>query len=158
MDDICQFNKYGFCKHREKCSKVHETACCEDDNCGVINCVLRHPKVCKYHKENGECRFNDRCKYKHLPLNDRRGETDMSKLIDDMKEKEAKISALERDVSEYKKMLSDAVKSVEKLENQQKEMSMKIEGLERYIKENVKVIEKVNQLETKLTEMVSEVK
>ena len=77
--------------------------------------------------------------------------------MNDLKEKDANIIALEMELSDFKKMFREASKSFEKHENQKKDMDTKIEDLERYVKKNDNVVERVKQLETKMTEMVSEV-
>jgi hypothetical protein len=42
-----KFNFYdrGYCKHGEKCVRIHPDKVCEDQNC--FNCEKRHPNHCK---------------------------------------------------------------------------------------------------------------
>ena len=63
--NICFFNKYGFCKYSEKCRKFHEKNICEKVDCEIRECKLRHPKACRYFRDFGFCKFGDWCKFTH---------------------------------------------------------------------------------------------
>ena len=65
-EEICQYNKYGFCKYRDGCKKKHVTLECEDPDCMISkNCKQRHPKPCRKYNL-GKCRFENECAYKHI--------------------------------------------------------------------------------------------
>ena len=67
--NVCTFNKYGFCKYRERCLKVHIDDVCDDSSCdNNLNCNRRHPKECIYDKKYKRCKF-DPCKYLHRENN-----------------------------------------------------------------------------------------
>ena len=63
--NICFYNKYGFCKYLETCRKYHENKMCENSNCEVRDCPLRHPISCKWFKDFGFCKFNEWCRFSH---------------------------------------------------------------------------------------------
>ena len=63
--NICFYNKYGFCKYLEKCRKFHETTNCEKLSCKIRDCPLRHPKICKFFRDFGFCKFSEWCKFSH---------------------------------------------------------------------------------------------
>ena len=66
-DEICQYEKYGYCKFKSECKRKHLSEECKDlENCKSIkSCDKRHPKRCKKH-DSGKCRFEETCAYKHL--------------------------------------------------------------------------------------------
>merc|ERR1712179_591012 len=63
--NVCFFNKYGFCKYSERCRKYHENEICEKIDCEIKECYLRHPKVCKFFRDMGFCKFLEWCKFSH---------------------------------------------------------------------------------------------
>ena len=66
--NVCKFNKYGFCKYKERCIKVHINENCDDNSCDDLNCNSRHPKECRYYRKYQRCKF-DPCKYLHREKN-----------------------------------------------------------------------------------------
>ena len=65
--NVCQFNKFGYCKYKEGCMKLHIDENC-DNSCDNLNCVRRHPKECKYYRKYKRCKF-DPCRYLHKENN-----------------------------------------------------------------------------------------
>ena len=61
---ICQWFKFGYCKHKERCRKQHEEEVCSEDSCEIFRCRKRHPKTCKYFWNHGRCKF-DPCAFLH---------------------------------------------------------------------------------------------
>ena len=64
----CQFNKYGFCKFKERCLKLHIDDNCADSSCDRSSCIRRHPKECRYYRKYRRCKF-DPCKFLHSDNN-----------------------------------------------------------------------------------------
>jgi hypothetical protein len=62
--NVCHYNKFGYCKHKEACRKQHIFELCENPSCDLKTCILRHPRNCKWHRELGRCKF-DPCPFKH---------------------------------------------------------------------------------------------
>ena len=63
---ICKFNQYGYCRYKEMCRKQHINEKCENSSCERKACSLRHPKLCKFFRENGFCKFGEWCKFIHF--------------------------------------------------------------------------------------------
>ena len=63
--NVCRYNKYGYCKFGEVCRKLHIDELCEDSACDSRTCDKRHPKECKYYTNYRRCNLNP-CKFSHL--------------------------------------------------------------------------------------------
>ena len=61
---VCLYNKYGYCKHKEMCRKRHVKEICDNNSCEVYKCTFRHPKICKFFWNDGQCKF-DPCAFLH---------------------------------------------------------------------------------------------
>ena len=59
--NVCGFNKYGFCRYQDRCRKYHEKNLCENAKCVVKECVRRHPRFRKYLRDYGYCKFGEWC-------------------------------------------------------------------------------------------------
>jgi len=62
--NVCNFEKFGYCKKKRDCKDYHPTEACKNRNCNISRCRRRHPKKCKYF-ESGYCKFKESCKYDH---------------------------------------------------------------------------------------------
>ena len=111
---VCLFNKYGFCKFKERCLKLHIDDYCADSSCNTSSCNRRHPKECRYYRKYRRCKL-DPCKFLH-----RENDIDESlktkesidlklKIIDDkIKKLSEKIIASESSYAEkYQKCMAD---------------------------------------------------
>ena len=65
-----KFYKFGYCKLKDNCPKVHVT-----EECGVglqckdvKTCSLRHPKMCKRIGLEGICFYKEKCAYNHKKI------------------------------------------------------------------------------------------
>ena len=153
--NICFFNKYGFCKYMETCRKYHESKKCENSVCEIKDCPLRHPIICKYFKDFGYCKFNEWCKFSHDVKRDVSKENDEIKNLEekltivetDLKRKSEKISKLEEDIKEIKYKVSEKDHTVSKINqkfNFLKEkvtllfdMEAKIDNIEKQVEKTV---------------------
>ena len=81
--NICFYNKYGFCKYLEKCRKYHENEKCENLNCEIRECPLRHPKICKFYRDFGFCKFSEWCKFSHCDNKNSKEKNDDVKKLED---------------------------------------------------------------------------
>ena len=120
-NNVCSFNKYGFCKYEERCRKHHEKNICENAKCVVKECALRHPKNCKFLRDYGYCNTG------HDEITELKAKLDEvnSRLVSCEKsifEKSNQIETLE-------KMLSENVKN-EHLEKIMEKIDTKVEGFE----------------------------
>ena len=64
-ENICQFNKFGFCKFKNNCFRKHENRKCDNEYCEIRECPLRHPSKCRYFVEFNNCKFGTLCKFGH---------------------------------------------------------------------------------------------
>ena len=56
-ENVCRFNKHGFCKFRDLCRYKHVDELCARQNCSGVNCSKRHPRLCRFHSRFGFCKF-----------------------------------------------------------------------------------------------------
>ena len=106
-DEICQFDKFGYCKYKKECRKRHFSEECQElSNCKSIKtCSKRHPKACTRHK-SGQCRF-EKCAYKHQEPHLNQEQLQMAAKI---KQLDEVIHALTRKVLELEKEIKDKKK------------------------------------------------
>ena len=135
--NVCFFNKYGFCKYSERCRKYHENEICEKFDCEIRECHLRHPKVCKFFRDMGFCKFSEWCKFSHKVCKNNTLEKD------ELKNLKEKIQTMENEM----KKKSDIV---EKLENEIKDINRKNLEKDQTIS---KINKKLNVLKEKVTLM-----
>ena len=50
QQNVCEYFKFGHCKHADKCRLMHVKEKCENPSCEIKNCNLRHPRTCKYYR------------------------------------------------------------------------------------------------------------
>ena len=62
---LCRRNKYGYCKHSDKCRFRHVNEKCVTPDCNVFDCERRHPKIFKFKGQYGRCKCTTYCKYDH---------------------------------------------------------------------------------------------
>ena len=63
--NVCHYNKFGFCKYKERCMQIHIDDPCDDFDCDAKMCNRRHPRECKYFRYYKRCKF-DPCKFTHI--------------------------------------------------------------------------------------------
>ena len=49
----------------ETCRYRHINVTCVDKNCNVFQCEKRHPRICNFFTDFGQCKFTTFCRYKH---------------------------------------------------------------------------------------------
>ena len=161
--NVCFFNKFGFCKYLEKCRKFHEKAVCDKSNCEIRECNLRHPRKCRYLREFGFCKFMDWCKFSHEIV--RNTKNDDTKKLEEklhafenqLKKKDDKISKLESEIddlhlkfSEQKQLMSKMNKKlnvlkekdilVQSLQEKLTNLEKKIDIIEKNVDQNVQEV------------------
>ena len=113
---------YGFCKFKTNCRKHHVSEKCTRSDCYIKSCRLRHPRICRYYRDIGFCKFGEWCLFEH--------EAGSYKGLNEVQELSEKIKNIEKLVEE-KSML---IESLEKILNEVKETN-KIETIEKFAKE-----------------------
>ena len=99
--NVCKYEKFGFCKERNSCSRYHPTALCDKDSCDVTSCNKRHPMVCRNFTK-GECRFGSACKFDHRKQRN-------------VKDLEDKFEKLEREMNNLKQRVDDKDATIKNL-------------------------------------------
>ena len=62
---VCSFYKFGPCKFQKKCRKMHVEEKCENLEYNAKECTLRHPKICRFLRDNKYCKFSEYCSFSH---------------------------------------------------------------------------------------------
>ena len=158
MLKVCSYHKFGYCKHKEHCRKQHVKEICENISCEVSVCSSRHPKICKFYRDYGRCKFNP-CMFRHvdntIDTSELKKENEkilkMIETIDDkLKDIEAKIVVSEdlisklciveerlEKLSQIEKALFDKEKNIyalaKKIDCNKKDEDFKLEQLEERI-------------------------
>ena len=117
--NVCLFNKYGYWKFSDKCRKFHEENECQNLECEIQKCVLRHPN---YFRDLGYCKFSEYCRFKHqikeIPVQDtlvKEINDKLSNIEKDLEEKDDKISKLENEIKDNNLKFFQNEKTIEKL-------------------------------------------
>ena len=126
--NVCRYNKYGYCKFGDKCQFRHNNALCVNKKCNVFDCEKRHPVVCKYFNNFKKCKFSN-CAYKHEAANDG------NEIGEKIKKLETRMNEIENN---EKTVNSETIET--KLEAFEKNYMGKVEALECRIKEMVNMM------------------
>ena len=126
---LCLYNKFGYCKFGERCRKHHISEICQNRSCEINSCRQRHPKVCKYFRDFGRCKFSPFV-YKH------------KKTVNSGKDYDQEIKFINDKMDDLQMIIND--------KNQQiNEMSSKIHDLERKLETQSDVNSLFDSLEEK---------
>ena len=122
MENVCLYNKYGYCKYRNTCHKLHYEETCKAESCETVHCPMRHPRPCKYFNIYKRCKFGSFCLFTHenerlssVICNDKVMKEKCASLEDRVKtlEDEIKISDAKHVIAENKiKVLENRLESV----------------------------------------------
>ena len=128
--NVCKYEKFGFCKERDSCSRYHPKALCDKDSCDVTSCNKRHPMPCRNFIK-GECRFGNICKFDH------RKQKNVKKLED-------KTESLEKEIKDLKARLNNQDATINGLKEMIQNLKLKFknqEGTVEVLKENLETTE-----------------
>ena len=139
---VCLFNKFGYCKFRERCRKQHISEICSSNTCNLFECRKRHPKLCRYFKNYGRCKFSP-CAFKHQSQVNDDGIEDIKEkmrfLQNAVDEKNNQIEELSSEISRLKIKLSEIEdKNISVLE-----VSEKLDTFEEKVEKQFKIMEKM---------------
>ena len=121
--NVCSWFKFGYCRHREYCRRQHVKDICEKIECEVSNCISRHPKICKFYRDYGKCKFNP-CMFRHVK-----------------DENSDQVEALKKENESILKKLENIEKSMNDLDVQMEQSEDIIEKLKEVDRKFEKVIE-----------------
>ena len=133
--NVCFYNKYGFCKYSEKCRNYHENKKCEKTKCEIKKCTLRHPQICKFFRDYGFCKFGEWCRFDH-------------KVDKDVSENDEKIKELEDKLMKVENELENNNEKILRLEAELKDMHLKFSDKDQNVS---KISKKYNVLKEKVT-------
>ena len=68
-NNLCRYNKFGYCKFGNECRFRHNNVMCGNKNCNVFDCEKRHPVIYKYFRNFKKYKF-DPCAYRHENVSD----------------------------------------------------------------------------------------
>ena len=140
--NVCRFNKYGYCKFGDKCHFRHNNVICVTKKCSVFDCDKRHPVVCKYFMNFRKCKYSN-CAFKHKNLNE-------------VNNNDAKIKMIECKLNEM--VSGETNKNIEKkLEAFEKNYESKIEALETHLKKINKTLEEKDTLISSFEKLFKEI-
>ena len=117
-ETVCWYNKFGYCKFGDKCFRKHENRICENVQCPIWDCPLRHPKNCRYFQEFHYCKFGTFCKFNHKIEESRIAKKELIDLQKEIKSLEDKIKHMEIEIESKTKEIK---KMKEDFENERKE-------------------------------------
>ena len=120
--NVCSYNKYGFCKFGATCRKQHLMEKCLNKTCEIDKCSFRHPKVYRYFRDIGYCKFGEWCLFKHEKV--------VSKEIEDaMKAYDAKFEIFDNTLGILKQCIFEKDNTITRLQGQVKKLEQKIEDI-----------------------------
>ena len=156
-EQICRYNKFGYCKYGDKCHFRHINEKCVTKDCKIHDCEKRHPKICIFKRKFGQCKFTTYCRYEHDKASDTFENSD--KIV----ELENKIENLQQNskatdtqnLNEIKKETSDKFAAIEQkfqsIKDKLEEKESLFQTLENKFKSMEEVFEKrINDLEKAL--------
>ena len=132
QQNVCHFNKFGFCKFRNKCYRYHENEVCENVSCKVFDCNLRHPSKCSYYSKYFYCKFGSFCKFSHRKKED---------------QDKKSVELLEKELDGVKKLIDEK-------ENELKRINQEIKNSENKIKSEIEFISRRNECIEKELEVI----
>ena len=118
MGTVCLFHKFGFCKFRETCRKIHYEETCEVENCESESCAKRHPRTCKYFNIHQRCKFGTFCFFAQrsvLALNN-----------NEDKEMKTKIATLEDEARKLKDEIKSINNKFKKVEDENRNLEISL--------------------------------
>ena len=98
QENVCKYNKFGYCKFGNSCFRRHENKVCEKEDCEVKLCLFRHPRKCRFFLEYNYCKFGSYCRFKHEVFSDIKTTQNINELRKELKEKETEIKCKEKEI------------------------------------------------------------
>ena len=92
--EVCLFDKFSYCKNGVTCSRVHLKEVCLKRECDYRKCNKRHPRLCRFFRENGFCKFGTSCRSSH-------------RVPKEIEENNKKIESLEEVTKKLSKQVAD---------------------------------------------------
>ena len=146
--EVCLFDKFSFCKNGVRCSRVHLKEVCLWRECDYRKCNKRHPRLCRFFRENGFCKFGTSCRYSH-------------RVPKEIEENNKKIESLEEVTKKLSKQVADQDDVIKALKLELCQIgNVELKGLKKQIddliKSNSEKERAIEKLEVDLNEFVND--
>ena len=130
QQNVCDFFKFGFCKFKSTCRKHHEVEKCTKDVCDIKSCRFRHPRVCRYFRDIGFCKFSEWCLFKHDGI--LKGKNDIEEISEKIRNIEKVIEEKTVLIESLQKLIDESqeIKNTEAIEQLANDMENKFETFE----------------------------
>ena len=130
QQNVCEFFKFGFCKFKSMCRKQHISEKFSKNECDTKSCSLRHPRICRYYRDIGFCKFGEWCLFKHEGVS--KGLKEVKEISERMKNVEKQIVEKSLLIEALDKTVKESLESnkSENLEQFAKDMQNKVERFE----------------------------
>ena len=142
--EVSMFDKFSYCKNGVKCSSVHLKEVCPKRECDYRKCNKRHPRPCRFFRDNGFCKFGTSCRYSHrvpkeIEENNKKVESleeVTKKLSKQVADQDAEIKALKLELCQIenvqlkglRKQVDDLIKSNDEKERAIKKLEVDFNG------------------------------
>ena len=128
--NVCEYEKFGYCKERDSCPRFHPKVLCDKETCDVTSCNKRHPMPCRNFTK-GECSYGNMCKYDHRKQKN-------------LKDLENKNDSLEKELKHLKSRLTDQDATISSLKQMLENLQLRFNNQENTVnvlKENLEATE-----------------
>ena len=126
-ENVCLYNKRGYCKYGNTCRKSHVNEVCDEQDCSGIGCMKRHPKICVYFERFNNCKFGNFCKFSQ---ESKARKSDIEEKIDDLKRiinnQDREILKMKNEIVELKSTLLEVKQTEDDLNGDQTEIRKKV--------------------------------
>ena len=125
-DEVCYHNKFGFCKHGDRCWKKHICEICENKSCsGGNECNKRHPRKCKFFQDYRRCKFGEYCAFDHSDPNNA-AEKEVKLLKKKLEDLEKTIEVKNAEIKDILVILNRIETNIESLNNENSNLKVSI--------------------------------
>ena len=102
--NVCKYNKFGYCRYRETCRNLHIDEICEYKTYDITTCRQRHPRECRYFREYSKCKF-DPCKFKHILHISQNA--DIEKIVKDIQKCNEQLEVFEMQIKKMEEVINE---------------------------------------------------
>ena len=159
--NVCKFNKFGYCRYKDACRNLHRNEICQNSSCEIKGCNLRHPRECRYYREYRRCKF-DPCKFKHIANLSYESEIDtlrrdhlksvkrleeIEKLLNEKNDVETNIKIINDKLEGFEKQIQKMEQSIREKEHEINEFLSKHNTEEKNILRKRNILQRLEEVE-----------
>ena len=140
LENVCLYNKFGYCKYRETCKLRHVKELCSERDCEIDKCCRRHPRECRFYRDYNRCKFGEFCFFTHLV-------TQQKVVMSDVKAEriETKLKTLEKQNEEMSEKILKLMNNIDEKTFEVKNLEIKITNLEKESHDKITNIENLGK-------------